>query len=462
MATELTKGARFNLSQNYSDLQQIEIELGWTLTAAGYEIDSSAFLLGSDRLIPEEGYFVFYNNPKSPEGAVEKVAGSGSDRERFFIDFSQLNPLIEEIIFVVTIHEGVEKNQNFSQVSEAFIAVSDRQNHQPLVRYQLTERFASETALEFGRLYHKDGQWRFHALGQGYNAGLQGFVDQYHHQRVDLSPVTPPPPPVPSQKQKAIELQKKLEREAPGLFDLVKKADIALQKANLTGHQGQVCLCLDVSASMYSLYNSGKIQQLAERILALGCRFDDDGAIKIFLFAGNSQEMGEMTIDNFHNFIGQARNRYNGEGGTMYSPAMRGIRNAYFPDCHGGERLSPVKRSTPVYVMFVTDGQPFDQAESEQQLRWSSYEPIFWQFMAIGKSNKDGQNKRKGWFGLGGGNSEFEFLESLDNLGGKYVDNADFFSVEDPGAIADQDLYDLLMTEYPNWVKNARNHGLLS
>jgi stress response protein SCP2 len=457
MITELTKGARFNLSQTYPQVQHFQIEVGWRATEPGYEIDGSVFMLGANGRIPAEEYFVFYNNPQSGDRALQRIENSGEDRQKFMLDLSKISSVITELVFVVTIHEAVEKKQSFGQVEQAFMAISNPQTQEELARYQLTEAFTSETALEFGRIYQKDGQWRFHALGQGYNSGLQGFLNQYHQEGA----TSPPPPPAPTRRAKAIALEKKLEQEAPALFDLVKKADISLQKANLTDHQAQVALCLDVSGSMYSLYSSGKIQRLAEKILALGCRFDDDGAIKIFLFAGNAQNRGEMTVDNFHNFIGQAYNQYGGAGGTNYAPALQAIRTAYFPDARGGNRHSPLKANMPVYVMFVTDGQPFDRDQSEQQLQWSSYEPIFWQFMAIGKSSKDAKAKRGGLFGLFSGGNQFEFLENLDDLGGRYVDNADFFSVEDPEAIADQELYDLLMTEYPNWLKTARSRGLL-
>ncbi|MGD2181415.1 VWA domain-containing protein [Lusitaniella coriacea] len=258
----------------------------------------------------------------------------------------------------------------------------------------------------------------------------------------------------------AISLEK-LEKEAPKLIDLAKKADISLKKANLSEHNAKVALCLDISGSMSQLYYSGKIQQFAEKILALGCRFDDDGSIDIFLFGANAHIPGEMTLQNFNNFIGDIQQKYPLEGGTYYGKVMKTIRNFYFPQGKGGTVNAPVSSNKPIYVMFVTDGATGDESLSEQQLKWSSYEPIFWQFMAIGKSNR---NVKKG--GIKGffsklAASDFSFLEGLDDLRGRYLDNSDFFSVEDPEAISNQDLYDLLMTEYPNWVKAVQSKGLL-
>ncbi|WP_276308059.1 VWA domain-containing protein [Bacillus sp. AFS019443] len=104
--------------------------------------------------------------------------------------------------------------------------------------------------------------------------------------------------------------------------------------------------------------------------------------------------------------------------------------------------------------MFLTDGAAFDETRTIGEIESSSYEPIFWQFMAIGESNYDayGNYQNVGNFG---------FLEELDNLTGRFIDNANFFHVADPAGIPDNQLYDLLMTEYPGWVKLARSKGLI-
>ena len=254
---------------------------------------------------------------------------------------------------------------------------------------------------------------------------------------------------------------KKIEQEAPKLINLVKKVDISLVKANLTNHQAKVALCLDISGSMSSLYSSGKIQRLAEKVLALGCRFDDNGSIDIFLFGQNPHQVGEMTLVNFQNFIPQIQKRYPLEGGTYYGKVMKMIRSFYFSSGNGGSRNSPVAADKPIYIMFVTDGATFDEKQTEKQLKWSSFEPIFWQFVAIGKSRKDVSGKGfLGWLEKTFA-SDFSFLEKLDEMSDRYVDNANFFSLEDPESISDDKLYNLLMTEYPGWVKLARNQHLL-
>jgi stress response protein SCP2/uncharacterized protein YegL len=478
MVIQLKKGERFNLSKTSPNLTKVAIALGWEIgtelslsdsNPQSCDIDASVFALGSDGKIPDEKYFVFYNNSQSPDGAIahsgdNQTGQTQGDDETIYVDLEKVTAAVEEMVFVVTIHDAHAKHQNFSQIRNAFIRLYDRQTGSELARYDLTEAFSEETAVEFGRLYKKDAAWRFQAVGQGYKAGLQSFVDKYHSEIQQQEKSAEPRLPVledSRKSQKAIALDKKLQEKAPHIFNLAKKADISLKKANLTNHNAQVALCLDISASMSSLYRSGKIQRLAEKILALGCRFDDNAAIEIFLFGVNAHNPGEMSIDNFSNFIDHILQQYPLEGGTYYGKVMKEIRNFYFPDARGNRRYAAIKADRPVYVMFVTDGETADEWESKQQLQWSSHEPIFWQFMAIGKSPKDVKSKgARGWLARAVA-SDFSFLEQLDEMGSRYLDNADFFSLEDPEHIADEELYDLLTAEYPHWVKSARLKNLL-
>jgi uncharacterized protein YegL len=212
-----------------------------------------------------------------------------------------------------------------------------------------------------------------------------------------------------------------------------------------------VCLCLDISGSMQRLYSKGLVQAFAERILALGCRFDDDGEIDVFLFGARVHQPEPMGVDNNRRYIEALIGRFGLEGDTRYGLAMQAIRQFYFQSApRRGDR---VVADTPVYVMFVTDGAPSDRAVAEEQVRQSSHEPIFWQFMGIGKSNKPG---RKTGFWANLFQSNFTFLETLDVLPGRLIDNAGFFSVEGPDEYPDEELYDLLMSEYPQWVKRAK------
>ncbi len=188
MSVSIQKGERINLSKAAPGLTQVGIGLGWdvnaTDTGTAFDLDASVFMIGENGKIPADEYFVFYNNLNSPDGSVkhlgDSLTGEGSgDDETLEIDLDKVNPDVKEVIFVVTIHEADKRRQNFGQVRNSFIRIYDKNTEAEVAKYDLEEDFSRETAVEFGRLYQKQGEWRFQAVGQGYNAGLQSFVDRY-------------------------------------------------------------------------------------------------------------------------------------------------------------------------------------------------------------------------------------------------------------------------------------------
>ena len=188
MSINLNKGGRVNLSKEAPNLKKIQMGLGWDVnqsdTGSQFDLDGSVFLVGSNGKTSLESNFVFYNNLQSADGSVRHTGdnrtgdGSGDD-EQVMVDLSRISADIQEIVFVVTIHDALKNHQNFGQVSNAFIRLVNEETHQEILRYDLDEDYSTETAIEFGRLYKKDNTWRFKAVGTGYNSGLQGFVDQY-------------------------------------------------------------------------------------------------------------------------------------------------------------------------------------------------------------------------------------------------------------------------------------------
>jgi tellurium resistance protein TerD len=188
MGINLSKGERINLSKEAPSLKKVGVGLGWdtnsTDTGVDFDLDASVFLLGANGKIPSEKHFVFYNNLTSPDGGVkhtgDNLTGEGDgDDETLYVELAKVDTAINELVFVVTIHEAEKRRQNFGQVRNAFIRLYDQDTRKEVAKYELDEDFSKETAIEFGKLYKKDGQWRFQAVGQGYNSGLQGFVDKY-------------------------------------------------------------------------------------------------------------------------------------------------------------------------------------------------------------------------------------------------------------------------------------------
>ena len=184
MAINLQKGQRIEIG-----LSRITVGLGWDPnegTGGTYDLDASAFMLDSSRKLPAEGYFVFYGNCASPDGALQHTGddptGGNSatgDDESIRMDLSKVAPNVQEILFVATIHEAAKKSQNFGQVRNSYIRIVDDISGQEIAKYELGEDFSIETAVEFGRLYLRDRQWKFEASRVGYKEDLAYFVENY-------------------------------------------------------------------------------------------------------------------------------------------------------------------------------------------------------------------------------------------------------------------------------------------
>ena len=143
-------------------------------------------MLASDGKLPQDEYFVFYNNTVSPDGAVESSGddrsggnSDGGDDETLTVDLNKANPQVTEIVFTVTIHEADVRKQNFGQVHNSYIRIFNSVTNEVIAKYELDEDFSVETAVEFGRLYKHNGEWKFEAVGKGFKGGLQYFVNKY-------------------------------------------------------------------------------------------------------------------------------------------------------------------------------------------------------------------------------------------------------------------------------------------
>ena len=416
------------------------------LSVRGLALDFACFALDAGGKLADERYMTFFNQPATPCGAVAQ-GGVGADAEGFHFRLASLPAWVERLSIVAS----TDGTAALSQLQAGSLRLVGAQGE--FARFDFSGRdFAGEKAVMLGELYRKDGGWRFMAVGQGFNGGLDALVRHFGGAVAD--DVSTPAPAAP--RTAAVDLEKRVAHSAPQLVNLVKSAAVSLEKAGLGQHRAKVCLVLDISGSMSTLYRKGLVQQFAERILALGCRFDDDGEIDVFLFGRNVHQGAPMGLSNWSNYIRQVIDKHPLEGDTRYGAAIETVRRHYFPDSRGGERKTALKAKVPVYVMFVTDGSTSDKPLTERQLRWASREPIFWQFMGIGKGRKS-KSKALASFA----DSDFPFLEKLDELDGRMIDNADFFAVSSPDEHSDGALYDLLMNEYPQWVKEARQHGMI-
>lgn len=188
MAVSLSKGGRVSLSKEAPGLSKVLIGLGWDTnssdTGAEFDLDASAFLLDKNGKVANDRDFVFFNNLSNADGSVvhtgDNRTGEGEgDDESIKVDLSKISSNVAEIAIVVTIHEATQRKQNFGMVRNAFIRIVNEATNQEIARYDLEEDFSTETAIAFGKLYFKDNEWRFNAVGTGYKDGLEGFCRQY-------------------------------------------------------------------------------------------------------------------------------------------------------------------------------------------------------------------------------------------------------------------------------------------
>ncbi len=184
MAINLQKGQRETLNA-----PKFTIGLGWdtnaSSTGAAFDLDASVFIMGDNKKILSDAHFVFYNNLKSPDDAVEhtgdNLTGDGDgDDEQILVDLSKIDARATEICIVVTIHDADARKQNFGQVRNSFVRILDSSNNNELVKYELEEDFSIETAVEFGRIYKRNNEWKFEAVGVGMKGGLQDYLNKYN------------------------------------------------------------------------------------------------------------------------------------------------------------------------------------------------------------------------------------------------------------------------------------------
>ncbi|WP_306359958.1 TerD family protein [Nocardia sp. CC227C] len=187
MGVSLSKGGNVSLTKAAPGLTAVAVGLGWdlrTTTGTDFDLDASAIGLGADKKAVSNGHFVFFNNLKSPDGAIEHAGdnrtgeGEGDD-EVINVDLANAPSTIDSIVFPVSIYDAESRSQSFGQVRNAYIRVVDRSNGTELARYDLTEDASTETAMVFGELYRNGAEWKFRAIGQGYTSGLSGIAGDF-------------------------------------------------------------------------------------------------------------------------------------------------------------------------------------------------------------------------------------------------------------------------------------------
>lgn len=238
---------------------------------------------------------------------------------------------------------------------------------------------------------------------------------------------------------KPLSLIKTCADQNPKLVDLAKKASVSLIKKDLTDIKANVIVVLDASGSMYHQYRKGHVQQVLDRLVPLATHFDSDGVLDCWAFASNFKCLTPITLKNVNGYLTSEGLKTDGSnigiGCSNNEPLV--ITDVIDTYLKSGTTL-------PTYVIFITDGGIGSQTSQqiESQLKEASKLGIFWQFVGIGGSN-------------------YGILERLDDMPGRIVDNCDFFSISSLDSVTTTELYDSLLNEFPQWLKDAKSKGVI-
>ena len=188
MAISLQKGQRVDLTKDRPSLINVLIGLGWDINhydgETDFDLDASAFMTKANGKVGNENDFIFYGNLNHVSGSVQHMGdnrtgeGDGDD-EVIKVQLDKIPSDYDTISFTVTIYEAEKRLQNFGMVENAYVRLIDEDTGEELVRFDLTEDFSTETALVVAEIYKRDGQWKFAAIGSGYDGGLKALCKEY-------------------------------------------------------------------------------------------------------------------------------------------------------------------------------------------------------------------------------------------------------------------------------------------
>lgn len=427
------KGQRDKLEKYLNINQEIEVVMN---VSGGAVYDFTCFGLDAESKLADEAYMVFYNQLKSPNQEI-CYSASGSEA-KFGVKLDKLPDKIQKLAFTVSI-DGAG---NMGMIDKHLVQI--KQNNSVLLELALTGAdFHSETAIISMEIYKKD-VWRFSMLASGFNGGLGDLLRYYGgEEEIQATPVQSQPVPTVTQSTlpptqpvspapAKISLEKKLEQGAPKLVSLAKPLKVALEKKKLHDCVARVALVLDISGSMNASYKNGTVQSIVDKTLPLAVQFDDDGELDFWYYGTTCRKMPSVNMNNYESAVPEdwkkLRNSLGGCNNEVL--VMEDIVKTY-----KGTDL-------PVYVLFITDGGVSNTGGITKIMKEASKEPIFWQFVGVSGRN-------------------YGILEKLDTMEGRYVDNANFFALDDFRSVSNEELYDRLLNEFPAWLKEIKAKGMI-
>ncbi|OUD12500.1 vWA domain-containing protein [Thioflexithrix psekupsensis] len=433
---EFIRGQKLKLSE-ITDAQQLRIGISIN-TANAMVLDISCFAVDVNHQLSDDRYFIFYNQLQSPCGSLVSLGAVGGDQMQFAIDLARLPSFIHKLVFVVTVDgDGV-----MSQIKNGYLRLLSQEIEQARFRF-IGSDFAQEKAIIVAEIYLKE-VWRFSAVGQGFNGGLSQLLSHFGGQETPAESLQESQPiiekkvtPSPVKMAKVASLEKQLNQQAPHLLEVAHTLAVVLEKNQLIHVIAKVALVLDASGSMFAAYRDGTVQATLERMVLTAAYLDDDGQLETWFYALKHQRFPDISVDNVSDYLSKHVNKISwgeivkGLGGINNEPpVMQEVLDTYR------------KSDLPVLVIFITDGGICKTKPIKKVLIEASDYPIFWQFIGLAGSN-------------------YGVLQDLDNMTGRTVDNSGFFQVDDLKQITDEQLYERLLSKFPQWLKAAKAEGIV-
>lgn len=434
---QLVSGQKFALTQLLQSTSELSVRVQ---VQASFEIDISSFGLGRHGQLYHDDYMTFYNQPKTPENEVQYF--QQAQQHIFKFDLSQIDT--EKTPRFVICATTDQTTLNYIQSIQVELVNAEQQvvAHYPLN----SAHFQQEKAAMLCEIYFKNDAWRMAAVGQGFNGGLKALVEHFGGEVADETAASPIENTVTQNHVPAttstLDLKKKvvldkIEKSAPQLLELTKKSLISLEKNNLLNVKARVALVLDYSGSMNQQYKKGDVQKVLDRIMPLAVNFDDDGRFECWAFAQHALRLSDVHLGNLKNYINTEQGGHKKwDAGARFNnePAALNAVIDYF--------IQESPSDLPVYVVFISDGGVSETKKIKQILKDISNQAIFWQFVGIGGRN-------------------YGVLEQLDEMSGRVIDNCNFFAMDHIDSMPESQLYDLLLNEFPMWLKAAQQKNII-
>jgi stress response protein SCP2 len=369
-------------------------------------VDVTALVVNADGKVSGDSDMVFFNQPTAP--------GVRLEGRTLVLDLAGLRGGADKVVVAAS---PESEGATFAGQSVRLTVEhgGDRVEFRPA-------QLGSQTVVVLAEVYQRGGSWKVRAVGQGYDNGLAGLATDFGV-TVDDEPQPEPAAP----KVSFTKGEDKLPVEMRKNLNLRKeKVALVLTKHRMTGLQARVVVVLDVSGSTSSLYRKGVFSRAVERVAPVAAQVDDGAEMQAWAMGGRAKRLEDITIGELPQWLQKyTAKRYTGaEGWNNEKAAVEDV----------ARYVAAEPLDIPTLVLFFHDGGVTDNRGTEKALRAVEREPIFWQFIGIGRSN-------------------YGILEKLDTLDGRQYDNTGFFALDDLDAVDDAELYDRILQEFPSWMR---------